>query len=134
MKRPCLFLFLLPLLAGCGSVGRPFTGAALGAGGAYLGHTLSDGDPLATAGGAASGVLVSEGLHALGSAQQRKAYASGYNLGRSDGVKDLYWNLQDQQRAKGDQTGYRLEEVTLPARWEDGVLLQPSTRTIRMGQ
>lgn len=71
MKPLYLFLFLLPLLAGCGSVGRPLTGAALGAGGAYLGHTLSDGDPLATAGGAAGGVLVSEGLHALGSAQQR---------------------------------------------------------------
>ncbi|MCP5523233.1 MAG: hypothetical protein H7A46_16990 [Verrucomicrobiales bacterium] len=130
MKRTCLFLLLL--LAGCGSVGRPLTGAALGAGGAYLGHRLSDGDPLATAGGAAAGILASEGAHALAAAQKDKAFVSGYNLGRSDGVKDLYWHLQDQQRAADAAPSYLFPEVTIPAHSENGVLLEPSTRTLRI--
>ena len=43
------------LFAGCAAT-RPISDVALGAGGAYLGHELSDGDPIATAAGAAGGV------------------------------------------------------------------------------
>ena len=59
-------LLLLTLVAGlftgC-ALTRPISDVALGAGGAYLGHELSNGDPLATAAGAAGGVIVSETLH-----------------------------------------------------------------------
>ena len=132
MKPRLLALLALPLLAGCSNLGRPLTDAALGAGGAYLGHALSDGNPAAIAGGAAGGVLLGEGLHAWKSNQEKKAYGSGYTLGRSDGVKQLYWNLQDQQRADPQEERFRLYEVTIPEHLEDGVLVQPTRRVIRI--
>lgn len=132
MTQHHLSLLLLPLLAGCSHVGRPLTDAAAGAGGAYLGHRLSDGDPWATVGGAAGGVLLSEGLQAIHSAQERKAFTTGYQLGRSDGVKELYWNLQEQQRARETEASHRLLEIPQPARVEGEVLLEPSTRTLRI--
>ena len=61
----------------------PIDDAVLGAGGAYLGHELSNGDPLATAAGAAGGVIVSEGLHYAAKKQADKAYAAGYDKGKA---------------------------------------------------
>lgn len=95
--RP-LILFLPCLLAGCASLTRPLTDATLGAAGAWIGHELSDGNPLATAGGAAAGVLVGEGVHAWKTKRDHDAYQRGFVKGRSDGVKQLYWNLQAEQR------------------------------------
>ena len=43
-----LAALLVGLFAGCAAT-RPISDTALGAGGAYLGHELSNGDPLATA-------------------------------------------------------------------------------------
>ena len=125
---------VLPFLSGCGSLQRPVTDAALGAGGAYLGNTLSQGNPLATAGGAAGGVLLGEGFQALKSQSQKNAYRQGYTLGRSDGVKQLYWNLQNQQRERAPAESYRLYEITIPEHWEDGVLLKPSKRVLRINE
>jgi hypothetical protein len=124
----------LSLLCGCGSLQRPLTDAALGAGGAYLGNKLSHGNPLATAGGAAGGVLLGEGFQALKSNGEKSAYADGYTQGRSDGVKKLYWNLQDQQRERPSTDSYRLYEVTIPEHSEDGVLLQPAKRVLRINE
>ena len=42
---------------------RSIGDVALGARGPYLGHELSNGDPLATAAGAAVEVIMSEALH-----------------------------------------------------------------------
>lgn len=134
MKSLYLPVLLLPLLAGCAQLARPVTDAAFGAGGAYLGHQLSDGNPLATAGGAAGGVLLAEGIHAWKSGQERKAFSSGYTQGRSDGVKQLYWNLQEQQRADPTEERVSLYEVTIPEHWEEGLLVQPTRRLIRIQQ
>jgi hypothetical protein len=132
MKPKLIPLLVLPLLAGCAQLGRPLTDAALGAGGAYLGHALSDGNPAAIAGGAAGGVLIGEGIHAWKSGQSKKAYGTGYVQGRSDGVKQLYWNLQTQQRAEPEEERATLYEVTIPEHWEDGALVQPTQRVIRI--
>lgn len=132
MKAKLIPLLALPLLAGCAQLARPLTGAALGGGGAYLGHALSDGNPAAIAGGAAGGVLLSEGFHAWKSGQERKAYTNGYTLGRSDGVKQLYWNLQQQQCAQPGEDRFSLYEVTVPEHWEDGALVKPTKRLIRI--
>ena len=85
--------------AGCAAT-RPISDAALGAGGAYLGHELSDGDPLMTAAGAAGGVIVSETLHYAAKKQADKAYASGYDKGKSDAVQQPYWLYVSQQRQR----------------------------------
>ena len=73
-----LLTLVTGLFADCAAT-RPISDVALGAGGAYLGHELSNGDPLVTAAGAASGVMVSETLHYAAKKQTEKAYATGYD-------------------------------------------------------
>ncbi|PWU19875.1 MAG: hypothetical protein C5B50_05445 [Verrucomicrobia bacterium] len=127
-----LSIVALTLLCGCSGLQRPVADAALGAGGAYLGDKLSGGNPVAIAGGAAGGVLLSEGFQALKTSSEKRAYTNGYTLGRSDGVKQLYWNLQQQQRERPDATSVRQYQVTIPEHYEDGVLVQPATRILRI--
>lgn len=127
-------LAALPLLCGCAGLQRPLTDAALGAGGAYLGNQLSHGNALATAGGAAGGVLLGEGLQALKSRSEKNAYGQGYTQGRSDGVKQTYWNLQARQRERAPAESYRRYEITIPEHWEEGVLVQPAQRVLRINE
>lgn len=97
-KSMLIPVLLIPLVTGCSSLQGPLTDAALGAGGGVLGGALTKGNPYAIAGGAAGGVLLGEGLNAWRAHDQKNAYSTGYNQGRSDGVKSWYWSLQDQQK------------------------------------
>lgn len=119
------------LLAGCAAT-RPISDVALGAGGAYLGNKLSNGDPIATAAGAAGGVLVSEGLHYAAKTQADKAFASGYDKGKSDAVKQQYWLYVSMQRQRNQVGSVRLYPVQLPEQRIDGVTFQPSTKYLRI--
>ncbi|MCI0748777.1 MAG: hypothetical protein L0Y58_25500 [Verrucomicrobia subdivision 3 bacterium] len=119
------------LFAGC-AVTRPISDTALGAGGAYLGHELSNGDPLATAAGAAGGVIVSETLHYAAKKQAEKAYVAGYNKGKSDAVKQQYWLYVSMQRQRNQIGSVRLYPVQLPEQRIDGVVFQPTTKYIRI--
>ena len=94
-----LLTLVAGLFAGCAAT-RPIGDVALGAGGAYLGHELSNGDPLATAAGAAGGVVVSETLHYAAKKQAEKAYATGYDKGKSDAVQQQYWLYVSMQRQR----------------------------------
>lgn len=127
-----LILLLVPLLGACARWERPLSAAALGAGAGYLGHELSDGDPAITAASAAGGVALSEGFHALKRKREREAYLDGYTRGRGDSVKSLYWQLVDGQRTQESATSHRLIPVTIPEHVEDGVLVKPSTRILRI--
>lgn len=122
---------LAGLFAGCAAT-RPISDVALGAGGAYLGHELSDGDPLATAAGAAGGVIVSEGLHYVAKKQADKAYAAGYDKGKSDAVKQQYWLYVSMQKQRNQLNSVRLYPVQLPEQRIDGVTFQPSTKLLRI--
>ena len=97
-KPLLLFLFIAPSLIGCSTTQRFGNDAALGAGAGLLGHELSHGDPAITAAAAVGGVALGEGLNALRSAQNKKAFAKGYTQGRADGVKSIYWDLVDQHK------------------------------------
>ena len=119
------------LFAGCAAT-RPISDVALGAGGAYLGHELSDGDPLMTAAGAAGGVIVSETLHYAAKKQAEKAYATGYDKGKSDAVKQQYWLYVSMQRQRNQVGSVRLYPVQLPEQRIDGVTFQPSTKLLRI--
>jgi hypothetical protein len=120
------------LFAGCAAT-RPISDTALGAGGAYLGHELSGGDPLATAAGAAGGVILSEGLHFAAKKQSDKAYAAGYDKGKSDAVKQQYWlYVAMQQQRRNQVSNVRLYPVKLPEQRIDGVTFQPSTKLLRI--
>jgi hypothetical protein len=104
MKTPCLIAASGLLLAGCTSLERPATDMALGAGGGLLAHELSGGDPALTAVGAVGGVALGEGIHALRTRQQQKAFGEGYTRGRADGIKSVYWDLVEQQRNPSAQS------------------------------
>ena len=121
----------IALLTGCAAT-RTISDVSLGAGGAALAHELSDGDPLATAGGAAGGVLLSEGLHYAAKRQSEKAYATGYEKGRSDAVKQQYWLYVDMQKPRNRVDNVRLYEVQLPEQRIDGVIFKSSTKYLRI--
>jgi hypothetical protein len=129
--RIILFAGIVCLFTGCAAT-RPIADAALGAGGAYLGHELSNGDPLATAAGAAGGVLMSEGLHYAAKKQSDKAYAAGYDKGKSDAVKQQYWLYVSVQRQHNQVGTVRLYPVQLPEQRIDGVTFQPSSKYLRI--
>ncbi len=126
-----LLILIAALFAGCAAT-RPISDVALGAGGAYLGHELSDGDPLTTAAGAAGGVIVSETLHYAAKEQSEKAYAAGYDKGKSDAVKQQYWLYVSMQQRRNQVANVRLYPVQLPEQRIDGVTFQPSTKFLRI--
>jgi len=129
--RTFLAIFVISLFAGCAAT-RPISDVALGAGGAYLGHEISNGDPLVTAAGAASGVVVSETLHYAAKKQSEKAYATGYDKGKSDAVKQQYWLYVSMQKQRNQVSSVRLYPVQLPEQRIDGVTFQPSTKLLRI--
>ena len=130
-SKTLLAAVAVALLEGCAAT-RPIGDAALGAGGAYLGHELSGGDPIATAAGAAGGVIVSETLHYAARKQAEKAYASGYDKGKSDAVKQQYWLYVSMQKQRNQVSSVRLYPVQLPEQRIDGVTFQPSTKILRI--
>jgi hypothetical protein len=126
-----LAVLVIGLFAGCAAT-RPISDTALGAGGAYLGHELSNGDPLATAAGAAGGVILSEGLHFAAKKQSDNAYTAGYEKGKSDAVKQQYWLYVAMQKQRNQVPNVRLYPVKLPEQRIDGVTFQPSTKFLRI--
>src|SRR6266498_1903763 len=100
-----------------------------------IGDTFSNGNPLITAASAGGGVLLSESLQAGSKASSDKAYDAGYEKARSDSAKQQFQTLIDRQRTGpqlDDRAHVRLLEVPLPERQENGVILAPSTATIRI--
>ena len=130
-SRLILLAVVAVLISGC-SASRPISDLALGAGGAYLGHELSDGDPLITAAGAAGGVVISETLHYAANKQAEKAYATGYDKGKSDAVKQQYWLYVSMQQRRNQVANVRLYPVQLPEQRIDGVTFQSSTKLLRI--
>ena len=131
MKPLILFLSAIAFLTGCAST-RPLGDAVSGAGGAFLGHELTDGNPVATAAGAAGGVLLSEGVHYLARKETQKAYASGYDKGKSDAVKQQYWLYVSLQKQRNQVGTVRLYPVQLPEQRIDGVTFQPTLKHLRI--
>lgn len=116
------------LITGCAQLGRPIADAALAAGGALVVHKLSDGNPVATAAGAVAGVGISESVYALKTKGERRALEQGLVKGRSDGIKEIYWNLQEEQRNRpGSGENF---EVNVPGHQAGGILLNDTKKQI----
>jgi hypothetical protein len=127
-------LFLIPvLLCGCAAT-RPISDVALGAGGGAIASDLSHGNVGITAAGAAGGVALSEGAFYLSGRQAQEAYVTGYDKGRSDAVKQQYWLYIDQQKLQAGQLdgGIRLYQIQIPEQKIDGVVLEPTTKLLRI--
>ena len=128
-----LLAAVLGLLTGCAAVTRTATDVGLGAGGAALGAELSHNNPYAIVGGAASGALLGETLHFANGKLNEQSYHTGYDLGRSDAVKQQYWlYVSLQQSANNQREHVRLYPVHLPEQIIDGVIFQPTTQFLRI--
>ena len=139
MKNATILLsfFAAALLTSCADVSptRVIGDTAGAVGGALIGHAISKGNPLVTAAGAGAGVLVSETLQGASNAHAKKSYTEGYEKGRSDSAKQRFQSLIDKQRVgpqSSDAASVRLLEVPLPEREQNGVILAPSTATVRI--
>ena len=139
MKNATILLSVLAsaMLASCAGVSPTrIIGDTVGAaGGALIGNKLSNGDPLISAAGAGAGVLLSESLQAGSNAHAQKSYDAGYEKARSDSAKQQFQTLIDRQKTGlqlDDRQNIRLLEVPLPERQENGIILAPSTATIRI--
>ena len=128
-----ILIFLVPIfISGCAAV-RPVSDMALGAGGGALANDLSNGNPAITAAGAAGGVLVSEGANFLAGKAADNAYATGYEKGRSDAVKQQYWILiHQQQEQKTLPENISLYAIPIPEQTIDGTILNPTTKYLRI--
>lgn len=132
MKYFIPILFVPLFFTGC-SLLRPATDIAAGAGGGVLADELSHGNPAITAAGAAGGVLLSEGGFYLASLQATNAYTAGYEKGRSDAVKQQYWILVNQQRQQNSAPqNISLYAIPIPEQTVDGVILNPTTKYLRI--
>lgn len=134
MKRHFLIPILLTplLITGCALV-RPVSDIAAGAGGGALANDLSNGNPGITAAGAAGGVLLSEGAFYLANKQATNAYIAGYQKGRSDAVKQQYWiQVRQQQEQQTPPENVSLYAIPVPQQTIDGVILNPTTKYLRI--
>lgn len=119
-------------LTGCEAM-RPVSDMAAGAGGGALAADLSNGNPAITAAGAAGGVLLSEGVQYAARKEAGKSYTTGYEKGRSDAAKQQYWILVNQQKSKSQpECSVRLYEIPIPEQTIDGVVLEPTTKYLRI--
>jgi len=139
MKNATLLLSLLvsAMLTSCAGVSptRIIGNTVAAAGGAFIGNKLSNGNPLITTAAAGGGVLLSESLQAQSNASSRKSYDAGYDKARSDSAKQQYQVLNDRQQfgPQGDDRMHiRSVALLLPERQENGLILEPTTATIRI--
>jgi len=112
--------------------------AAAGAGGAAAGgnnngsNFLNDNAGLIT--GAVAGYAAGAVADSFNKAEVRQRYLDGYNKGRSDAIKELYWVKRDAERPSEDSTiQRRYYEVPVPEHvTTDGVLVEPKKVVIEV--
>ena len=122
------------ILASCQSMPETAMQAASGAVGAYIGHEVSGGEPEGAVLGAATGAVASTAFNHWKEASQEKAYATGYESGRSDEVKRLYWITK--RLHEGDESGglgRGFYEIPVPEHVaKDGVIIEPHTQVVEV--
>ena len=133
--KPPFLILMLSLFAGCAGTTRVLTDT-VGAGvGAIAGNKLGKGNTLITAAGAGAGVLLGETLNYANDSHAKRAYAEGFDKGRSDAVKQQYWVMVNQHKAeegKAFDENISLYEIPVPEQRIDGVILKPTTKTLRI--
>ena len=64
--------------------------------------------------------------------QAEKAYATGYDKGKSEAVKQQYWLYVSMQKQRNQVGSVRLYPYQSPEQRTHGVTFQPSTRILRI--
>ncbi len=121
----------------CSSVPHAATNAVAASTGALLGHEFTDGEPEGALLGAAAGVVTGEVLHHVQQSKEAKAFTTGYNKGRSDEVKRLYWVQKNLHRGDEFSDGADLfpayYEMPVPEHVSsDGTIIEPHTEVIEV--
>lgn len=129
MKYILTILILGLSLSSCSTRSAYTTAGA--AGGAGVGYLASDGDPLATIGGAAGGALASELIQSQGEKGRIQQYNRGYDRGAADQAKSQYWMTRNLHQTQADQGSTPQEKtVMIPIKREaqniDGVEVEES--------
>lgn len=75
---------------------------------------------------------MSETHHYAARKQAEKAYATGYDKGKSDAVEQQYWLYVSMQKQRNQAGSIRLYPVQFPEQRIDGVTFQPSTKLLRI--
>lgn len=93
---------------------------------------LDDNQGLIT--GAAAGYAAGAITDAMAKQEVRQKYLDGYNKGRSDAIKELYWVKRDAERPSSEaNVQRRYYEVPVPEHiTTDGVLVEPRKVTIEV--
>jgi uncharacterized protein YcfJ len=134
-KTVSILIAVSIFLSGCAGTTRVLTDTVGAGGGALIGNKLSHGNPLITAAGAGAGVLLGETLNYANDNHAKKAYAEGFDKGRSDAVKQQYWVMINQQKTgegNGVDEKISLYEIPVPEQKIDGVILKPTTKVLRI--
>ncbi len=122
-------------LTGCTAPQLRTGGDVVGAaGGGIIANKLSHGNPWITAAGAGGGALIADVAGSQIEHAQDSAEKTGYQRGQSDATKQLYWAQQAlQKRQDGEDQGQvSLYDIPLPETNEQGAILAPRTRTLRI--
>ncbi len=88
------------------------------AGGAGLAAALTKGNPIATVGGAVGGLAVSEMMQTASKNNGIEKYDAGYDRGRSDDIKEVYW-AKERLLKPNPSTGGAPDVSYLPVPVED---------------
>ena len=132
---PAAVLLAAISLTGCTASQFRTGGDVVGAaGGGLLANKLSHGNPYITAAGAGGGALLADVAGSQIEHAQDSAEKTGYQRGQSDATKQLYWAQQAlQKRQDGEDQGQvSLYDIPLPETTEQGAVLAPRTRTLRI--
>lgn len=126
---PLTALMTMVVMSGCST--RATVDALGGAGGAGIGYSISNGDPLITAAGAAGGALTADLLQNAVEKGKRNVAQEAYELGASDTIKTTYQIIQDTQKSKNNQEMLTTKLYKIPApNPNDGINRTQHTITI----
>ena len=133
-------------LCGCSSaqIGRtsatdllsPAMGLAGGLAGMYAADGESLGTQMAAAGaGTVGAFLLGQFIENNFKDERAKEYRAGYDLGRSNSAKELYWTYQKMHQAKDGENQPQIRLFELPAPYpDDGVGYVPDRITLPVVQ
>lgn len=123
-------------MTGCETMQHAITDGVATVGGAAVGAAVDPHHPVQGAAiGAAAGLVAGEGINYLQDKQKAAKYKEGYDKGRSDEVKALYWAKRDVEKAADGAEGLTRKYVEIPVpehRTADGTVIEGGTRVMEV--
>lgn len=125
----------LAVLTGCEATQHAAIDAGAAGGGAAIGYAVDKKNPYGAAIGGAGGLLVGEVANYGISSQKKAQYTEGYNKGRSDEVKTLYWAQRAAHQPTEEDGQLRRKLVEIPveeSRTSDGTIIEEHRRVVEV--